>query len=122
MTQRGVIEKVNTTRKEFALHGGRLKRTATRRDRIGGFELVRAADGHEALQRFRQQPINIAPLDFEHSAGLKCDELPEELRISMKQCRHTAFCDDGVVAGKGRTFLIAATKCIANSMRRLFRT
>ena len=29
MTERGVIEKVNTARKEFALKGGHLKRTAT---------------------------------------------------------------------------------------------
>jgi hypothetical protein len=29
MTERGMIEKVNTTRKEFALKGGLLKRTAT---------------------------------------------------------------------------------------------
>jgi CheY-like chemotaxis protein len=29
-----------------------------------GFELVRAADGHEALQKFRQQPIDIVLLDL----------------------------------------------------------
>jgi CheY-like chemotaxis protein len=29
-----------------------------------GFELVRAADGHEALVRFRQQPIDIVLLDL----------------------------------------------------------
>jgi hypothetical protein len=52
--------------------------------------VVRAADGYQALERFRQQPINIAPLDFEHSADLKCDELPEELRISMKTVQ--AYC------------------------------
>jgi CheY-like chemotaxis protein len=51
---------------------------------IEGFQVVRAADGHEALERVRQQPINIAPVDFEHSADLKCDELPEELHINMK--------------------------------------
>jgi DNA-binding response OmpR family regulator len=29
-----------------------------------GFEVVRAADGHEALEKFRQQPINIVLLDL----------------------------------------------------------
>ena len=29
-----------------------------------GFELVRAADGHEAVEKFRQQPIDIVLLDL----------------------------------------------------------
>jgi CheY-like chemotaxis protein len=29
-----------------------------------GFELVRAADGHEAVEKFRQQPIDIVQLDL----------------------------------------------------------
>jgi hypothetical protein len=45
-----------TTRKEFALKHGLSKRTAS--------EGVGAADAHETLERFPQQPI-IAPLDFD---------------------------------------------------------
>ena len=29
-----------------------------------GFDVVRAADGHEAVEKFRQQPINIVLLDL----------------------------------------------------------
>ena len=51
-----------------------------------GFELVRAADAHEAVEKFRQQPIDIVQLDLNMPVKAGWDTL-ERSRPSILCCR-----------------------------------